>query len=158
MASGIYTRALYQIMKGDLDLETATIKVMLLDGSGYTFDADHDYISSGAGTVGGNEIPTVASYAGGYGGAGRKLVVNPSVTIDDATNKAIFGCTTANTWVALNDGVVGSAVIIQETGGSDATSILIAHIDNASQFPITTNGGDISIVWNASGIFTISNA
>ena len=156
MASGLYTRGIRAILRSEVDIWHDLLHVMLIDGSGYTFDPDHEFISSGAGTVGGNEIPTVASYAGGYGGAGRKLLANQSIILSD-TNNTVGVDGPDLTWTALNDGVVGGAAIVFQTGGSDATSLLIAYIDNAPQFPITTNGGDITIQWSALGIFLFGN-
>jgi hypothetical protein len=155
MASGIYTRGIKAIFEGSIDIWHDLLHVMLIDGSGYTFDPDQQYISSGAGTIGSNEIPTVASYAGGYGGGGRKLLTNQTIILNDANNTiGIDGPDL--TWTALNDGVVGGAALVFQTGGSDATSRLICYIDNATQFPITTNGGDITIQWSAFGIFLIN--
>ena len=52
--------------------------------------------------------------------------------------------------------VSGSAfthVILYADSGSDATSRLIAVFDVSSYTP---SGGDINVVWNASGLFSIA--
>ncbi len=52
--------------------------------------------------------------------------------------------------------VSGSAfthVILYKDTGSDATSVLVAIFDVAS---FTPTGGDISVIWNASGLFSIA--
>ena len=48
------------------------------------------------------------------------------------------------------------AVILYVDSGSDATSRLICFLDTvASGLPVTPNGGDITVTWNASGIFDL---
>ncbi len=52
--------------------------------------------------------------------------------------------------------VSGSAfthVILYKNTGTDSTSPLIAIFDVAS---FTPTGGDISVIWNASGLFSIA--
>jgi hypothetical protein len=153
----MYNSAIYGLINGTMVWSSTVFKIMLLDASGYTFDPDHQAVSSGVGTIGANEIPNVASYASGYGGSGRKTLGGKTVLLNDTTNSAALDASNV-TWTALNDGIVGAAVIIIETGGSDASSIPVAYIDNASQFPITTNGGDITIQWDAAGIIRFTNA
>jgi hypothetical protein len=48
------------------------------------------------------------------------------------------------------------ALIIWIDTGSNATSPLVAYIDTSvTGLPVTPNGGDISITWNVSGIFSL---
>ncbi len=72
----------------------------------------------------------------------------------------LAGKTTTNGVFDANDQTVtavsGSAfthVILYADSGSDATSRLIAVFDVAS---FTPTGGDISVIWNASGLFSIA--
>jgi hypothetical protein len=55
--------------------------------------------------------------------------------------------------------VVGNsieAIVIYIDTGSSATSPLVAYIDTSvTGLPVTPNGGDILITWNASGIFAL---
>jgi hypothetical protein len=39
--------------------------------------------------------------------------------------------------------------------GTPATSLLIFYMDQATGLPVTPNGGDITVAWNGSGIFTL---
>lgn len=59
------------------------------------------------------------------------------------------------TWTAINAGTVQAAILILEGKSDDSTSILIAYIDQGG-FPVTTNGGDLTIQWSASGILQIT--
>lgn len=47
-----------------------------------------------------------------------------------------------------------SFTIYQNTG-VESTSSLICNFDTATGLPLTPNGGDVDITWNASGIFAL---
>jgi len=48
------------------------------------------------------------------------------------------------------------ALVIYVDTGSAATSPLVAYIDTSvTGLPVTPNGGDITVTWNASGIFAL---
>jgi hypothetical protein len=54
--------------------------------------------------------------------------------------------------------VSGSSVesmSLYEDSGSAATSDLVAYWDTATGLPLTPNGGDVNVTFNASGIFKI---
>lgn len=57
------------------------------------------------------------------------------------------------TFSAVSGASVESVNVIKDTG-SGATSNLIAYFDTGTGLPVTPNGGDITVTWNASGIFT----
>jgi len=48
------------------------------------------------------------------------------------------------------------ALILFVDTGVEGTSRLICYIDTGTGLPLTTNGGNINIVWNASGILVLS--
>ena len=126
---------------GTIDLLTDTIKVMLV-GSTYTADADHDYVNPSAyqQELGGT------GYTGGYGGAGRKTLSSKTVTEVDASDWAAFTAAPV-TWTAINAGTAAAAIVIRERAATgDTMSELIGYIDSGG-FPIVTNGGDLTITW-----------
>jgi hypothetical protein len=45
--------------------------------------------------------------------------------------------------------------VIYKHTGTESTSTLIAYIDSGTNLPVTPNGGDITVQWNASGIFSL---
>jgi hypothetical protein len=146
VANGVYNKFKTKLADGTIDWDTTTnIKVMLV-GTGYTFDAEHDFVgdivaqeSSGSG------------YVGGYTGAGRKAIATRTVVQVDASDRAELRTADGSvTWTAINVGAVKAAVIFHEIT-SDAASELIAYIDTTG-FPVTTNGGDFTINWNAAGV------
>jgi hypothetical protein len=59
------------------------------------------------------------------------------------------------TYTTVTGSQVVSLVIYVDTGVA-ATSPLVAFLDTGiTNLPVTPNGGDISITWNASGIFAL---
>lgn len=58
-------------------------------------------------------------------------------------------------FTSLTGDQVESLVIFKDTG-TDTTSILIAFFDTfSSGMPLTPNGGNVTVQWNASGIFQV---
>jgi len=149
--SGWFNQAKKDVMDGTINLDTDTLKVMLVD-SGYTFNPDDDFISSGAGTPGGEEL-SGTGYVAGFGNSGRKTLTTTTVTADDANNRGELDADNV-TWTAINAGTAAAAIIIKEVT-NDAASRLIAYVDTGG-FPLTTNGGDLTIQWNAEGILHIT--
>lgn len=135
---------------GTIDLLTDTIKVMLV-GSTYTANADHTFVNSAAyqTELGGT------GYASGYAGAGRKTLSSKVVVQDDVNDRAEFSAAPV-TWTAINAGTAAGCLIIRERAATgDTMSELIAFIDSGG-FPIVTNGGDLTISWNAEGILQLT--
>ncbi len=131
--------ALYPIWKQELLKATAntpltgTIKVALVDTGSYTYSATHQFFSS------------VTGVAGTPATLGTKTYLNGIFDAADVTQTAVS-----------NGSVSVEALIIYCDTGSAATSPLIAYIDTGvTGLPVTPNGGDITIVWNASGIFAL---
>ena len=57
------------------------------------------------------------------------------------------------TFTAVSGNSVESVNLLKDTG-TPTTSDLIAYFDTGTGLPVTPNGGDITVTWNASGIFT----
>lgn len=59
------------------------------------------------------------------------------------------------TWPSVT-GNDAESVVIWNSTGTASTSILIAYLDtNITGLPVTPNGGDINLNWDATGIFSI---
>lgn len=117
-----------------LDQNTATDGpfVALVDTGTYTYSAAHDFYNDLSGIVGTDQRITAPSVTSG--------------TLDggDVTFTAVSGST------------VEALVIYRKNSGANTTWRLVAYIDTSvTNLPVTPNGGDISITWNASGIFTL---
>lgn len=126
-------------MDGSIDLDTNTIKVMLVTSS-YTPDQDahefHDDIT--------NEVSSAGYTAGGA------TLQNPAVTADNTDNEGVFDADNV-TWSGVTFTTAG-AVIYKDTGTS-GTSPLIAYIDfGGNQAP---SAQDFIIQWATEGILNI---
>lgn len=114
------------------NLLTGTVRVALVDTGVYTYSAAHQFLSSLSGVVG--TAQTIGA---------TKTVTDGVFDGADVT----FTSVTGNSVEAL--------VIYVDTGTA-GTSPLVAYIDTGvTGLPVTPNGGNISITWNASGIFAL---
>lgn len=151
MASNLYHEGLRRIidraMSGNIDLLADTIKVLLI-GTAYTPDKDHQFISD----VSGSEL-SGTGYTGGFGGSGRKALASKAIGKSDASDKAYFDAADL-TWTAINAGTVGYLVLAKEIT-NDGASPIICCIDVSPD--VATNGGDYTVQWHADGIFTLSS-
>ena len=133
MANAIYPLYKQALLAGDTNISlTATnVRVALVDTGVYTYSAAHQFLTSLTGVVGTAQLITT------------KTVVNGLFDGDNVTYTGVTG----NSVEAL--------VIYIDTGVA-ATSRLVAYIDTSvTGLPVTPNGGDITITWNASGIFQL---
>lgn len=140
MANALYTKFKEKILnpgtlgtsQGDsVDLIDDTIKIALIDTGTYTFSAAHEYYSSVSGVVGTPQT------------LGTKSITSGTFDAADVTFSSVTGSSV-------------EALVIYKDTGSAATSPLIAYIDTAtSGLPVTPNGGNITVTFNASGIFSI---
>lgn len=138
MANALYPlwkEALIQsLADADLDGSGATgVYVALVDTGTYTYSAAHQFYSSLSGIVGTDqEIGATKSYTNGvFDGAD---VVFPSVS----------------------GASVEALVIYRKNAGANTTWRLVAYIDTGvTGLPVTPNGGNINLTWNASGIFAL---
>lgn len=133
MANAIYPKYKETILGAatNTNLLTGTVKVALIDTGVYTYNAAHQFYSSVTGVVGTPQT------------IGSTTVTNGLFDGNDVTYTSVSGNSV-------------EALIIYVDTGSAATSPLVAYIDTSvTGLPVTPNGGDISITWNASGIFQL---
>lgn len=138
MANAIYPKYKQSLITGaaDADLDgsgTTGVFVALVDTGTYTYNAAHEFYSDLSGIVGTDqEIGATKSYTNGlFDGA-------------DCTFTAVTG----NTVEAL--------VLYRKNAGANTTWRLIAYIDTGvTGLPVTPNGGNITVTWNAGGIFQL---
>lgn len=133
MANALYPKwkeALLQFTTNN-DLSSGTVKTALVT-AGYTYSSSDQYYSS-----------VSASVVGTPQTLGSKTFTNGVFDAADVSYTAVTGSQ------------VVSLVIYIDTGNA-ATSPLVAFIDTGvTNLPVTPNGGDILITWNASGIFAL---
>lgn len=106
-----------------------TVKAALVDTGTYAYSAAHEFLPSLTGIVGTPQTLMSKTYANG---------------ILDA----------ADVTFPLVTGPTAEAIVIYIDTGVAATSRLVAFLDTGfTNLPITPNGSDILVTWNALGIF-----
>ncbi|WP_412079029.1 hypothetical protein ACLF6K_37430 [Streptomyces xanthophaeus] len=129
MASALYTSFKALLLNADIDLAADDIRAIIVDTADYTFSAGHDFLDDVA--------------------AGSRIAVSSALG-SKTTTGGIFDAADVTFTSVTGDSV--EAIVLYKHTGSDATSDLIAYIDGVS---VTPNGGNITIQWNASGIFAL---
>ncbi len=108
--------------------------VALVDTGTYTYSASHQFYSSLSGIVGTDQEITTPT------------VTNGTFDGDDVTFTAVSGAS------------VEALVLYRKNSGANTTWRLVLYEDTSvTGLPVTPNGGNIVVTWNASGIFTISD-
>jgi hypothetical protein len=80
-----------------------------------------------------------------------------AITSNTVTNGTLAGSNV--TFTSVSGTVVGAIVIYRQNTGANTTWRLVLYEDTSvTGLPVTPNGGNIVITWNASGIFTLSDA
>lgn len=138
MANALYPPYKQSLLAGDanadLDNDTSTDGpfVALVDTGTYTYNAAHDFYNDLSGIVGTDQRITAPTVTSGLFDGG------------DLTYTAVSG----NSIEAL--------VIYRHNSGANTTWRLVAYIDTSvTGLPVTPNGGNITVTWNASGIFQL---
>jgi hypothetical protein len=133
MANALYPKWKQALLEftANNDLDGQTVKVALVT-AGYTYSSSDQYYSS-----------VSASVVGTPQTIGSKTFTN-----------GVFDGSDVN-YLAVTGSQVVALVIYIDTGNA-ATSPLVAFIDTGvTNLPVTPNGGNIAITWNASGIFAL---
>ena len=125
-----YKEALW-LQSANSNANTGTVKVALVDTGVYSYSAAHEFLTSLTGVVG--TAQTV----------GSKTFTDVVFDGADVTYTAVTGNS-------------AEALVFYIDTGTAATSRLVAFIDSGfSGLPVTPNGGDITLSFNASGIFAL---
>lgn len=111
---------------------TTGLYVALVDTATYTYSAAHDFYTDLAGIVGTDQEITGVNLTAG------------TVNGDDVTFLAVTGAS------------VEALVLYRRNAGASSTWRLVAYIDTGQTgLPFTPSGGNVTITWHASGIFTL---
>lgn len=133
MANALYDLGKKALLDGGIAMLTDNLKVVLVDTATYTVNlATDDFLAD---IPSGERVATSGNLSG-------KTTTAGTFDADNVTFTAVSGdpC---------------EAVVLYRDSGAEATSELIAYIDTATGLPVTPNGGDITITWDAAGIFSI---
>jgi hypothetical protein len=131
MANAIYPLYKQAILSAsaDVSLTTGTVKVAL---STAAYNSAHDF----------------------YADVSANTIGTPQTITGTTTTNGLFDGSDV-TFTSVSGSQVTSLIIYIDTG-SAATSRLVTFLDtNVTGLPVTPNGGNISITWNASGIFQL---
>jgi hypothetical protein len=137
MANAIYPKYKEALLSGSANSAltgagATGFYVALVDTGVYTFSAAHQFYSDLTGVVGTDQE------------IGSPTLTNGTVDGNDVTFSAVTGPS------------VEALVFYRKNAGVNTTWRLVAFIDSSvTGLPVTPNGGDISIAWNASGIFQL---
>lgn len=127
MANALYDYGREGFLAGDIDWDADDIRVILVDAADYTVDlAAHQHL---------DDVPAAARVAVSAALTGKTTTAG----VADAADVTLSAVT----------GDVSEALVIYQHTGVETTSRLIAYIDTATGLPVTPNGGDISIQWDA---------
>lgn len=104
----------------------------LVDTGTYSYNSAHDFYNDLSGVVGTDQRISTPTIANG---------------IFDGDNL---------TYTAVTGNTVEALVIYRHNSGANSTWRLVSYIDTGvTGLPVTPNGGNITITWNASGIFAL---
>ena len=134
MANALYPKWKEQLLQftANNNLSSGTVKVALVDTGTYTYSSTHQFYSSVSSAV----------------------VGTPQTIGSKAFTDGVFDGADV-TFTAVTGNSVEALVLYIDTGTA-STSPLVAYIDTrVTGLPVTPNGGDITITWNASGIFAL---
>lgn len=133
MANAIYPKYKEAVLNGstNVDMSAGTVKIALVDTGTYTYSSTHQFLSSLTGVVGTAQT------------LGTKTFTNGTFDAADSTFTAVTGASV-------------EALVIYIDTGTAGTSRLVAFIDTGvTGLPVTPNGGNINITYDAAGIFTL---
>lgn len=135
MANGFYTAALEGFLAGNIDYDANAIKVTLVDAADYTRNlSTHDFYDD---VTAGGRVATSSNFA-------SKTTTGGTADAADITFSSVTGD-------------VSEELIIWVDTGVESTSRLICNFDTVTGLPVTPNGGNINVTWNASGIFRLGS-
>ena len=107
----------------------------LVDTGTYTYSAAHEFFTSLSGIV----------------GTDQRIVTPTAGSVSDGTFDG-----DNLTYTAVSGASVEALIIYRKNAGATSTHRLVVYLDTSvTGLPVTPNGGDITVTWNASGIFTL---
>jgi hypothetical protein len=136
MANAIYPKWKQALILGTANSAltgsgTTGLYVALVDTGVYTYNVAHEFYSSLTGIAG----------------------TDQEVTAVTAVDGIVDGNNTTHTAVAAG-ATLEALVLYRRNTGANTTWRLVCYLDSSvTGLPVTPNGGDITITWNATGIF-----
>ena len=135
--------AVYPVFKQALMKACATVSlngsttngpwVALVDTGTYTYSAAHTFYSSLSGIIG----------------------TDQNITSPTVTNAVFDGCNVTYTAVTTATSIEALVIYRKNTGANTTWRLVLYEDTSVTGLPVTPNGGDISITFNASGILSL---
>lgn len=136
MANTLYPSVKEKFLDGGVIMTTNDIRVICVDGAGYTFNSSHSTLA---------DIPSI-----------ERVAVSGALTGKDASFggiPGIFGA--ANLAIPFVTGDEFEILVMYKHTALE-TAPLIAYIDVFTLgAPFTPNGGSVDIIWHEDGIFQL---
>jgi len=126
MANQLYTKAKEALLNGDIDLDTNTIKAVLVDA------ADYNPVLATDNAL--DDIPEAA-----------RVAISPALTGVTITN-GVFNASPVT--LPAVTGHQFEYIVVYKVGASEALSPLILLIDTFTGNPCTPSGADITVSWD----------
>ena len=140
MANLIYNSFKRDQMNGSIDLDTDTIKMMLVTS---TYTPNQDTHTKRSDVT--NEVVGAGYTAGGV------ALANKTVVVDNTGNTGVFDADDIT--IATATITARGAVLYKSRGGASSADELIAYLDFGND--ITSTAGNFVITFSASGILTL---
>jgi hypothetical protein len=136
MANAIYPKFKQSLMTANTGVAINATMSVAICNSTYTYAVGHNALDDiTAGLVANNDLTTPTVYANG--------------TFQDSGDASI-------TFSAVPAGTAIESLVIYKWNTTASDSHVVAYLDtNVTNLPVTPNGGDITITWDTSGIFTL---
>lgn len=132
MANALFDAGREGFLAGEIDWDTAVIKVALVRG--YTFNAAHKFVS---------DVTATGTLAATSAALSTKTVTGGVADAADITFTAVASNASNHSLLIFQSSAV--------TGGADVAATaqrVIGWIDTATNLPAVPNGGDISVAWD----------
>lgn len=130
MANLVYPIAGASLLSAGINFTSDTIAAALIDGADYTYSAAHDFW---------DDVGAPARVASGN--LASKTVTGGTFDAADLVLSTVSGDPT-------------EIIIVREADGAESAQQLIIFWDTGVS--VTPNGGNITIQWNASGIYDVA--
>jgi hypothetical protein len=155
MASFLYGKGALRLIIGnaqtttiDFPNDTTTIKAALSTSTHAPNKDDEFYDDGGADDLIDGELSGT-----GYTAGGDTLGATQTVAYDASNDRVELDAPDA-AWTGIDAGTAAQATVLKDTG-TETTSPVLCNVDTGG-FPVVTNGGDLSIAWNAEGIMHLT--
>jgi hypothetical protein len=134
MANALYDKGREGFLAGDLDWNTHEFRVILVDAADYVVAlATHQFLS---------DVPAAARVATSVA-LGTVTVTAGVADAADITFTAVTGDPSEALIIYQHALTVGGTAL------AETAARLVAYIDTATGLPVTPNGGDITVTWDA---------